>query len=453
MKNPTSAKLLVLKDKLGQPLRMIQSHQSSLSLVQNIETKRIELVDSDLDFKDTHTLLQVISLDTSLETKDTKKTSINLKGIGTLFIYDKGIYDEGVHAQLDPRPLKEEEQDFSQIIKWSSGVHGFALGFLILLSFLIPDKKPTPSNNLETLVTIQLDKPTPTSVPPAPPKPKLTTPPAPQVIGTKQVARVVPRTNKSKPLVVTKRAKSPKVRSPKTFAANNPSTQFQRLGGLGAIAHALKGARSGMGSGLRGAGGGTGGIGKGAGMGRGNGTMGHGNDSGGGYAQALYGKGLIAGQVGGGGGGFGSGWGEGTRGAGGFGTKGKGGGHQGYGNSKVGSGASEFSYPLREDAVVEGGLDREAVDLVVLKNIGQIIYCYELGLQQKSGLRGRVLIDFTINGKGRVSNCSVSSSSLRSAQVETCMMNKIKTWKFPQPAGGVNVDVNYPFALQRVSQN
>jgi TonB family protein len=182
--------------------------------------------------------------------------------------------------------------------------------------------------------------------------------------------------------------------------------------------------------------------------------MGHGHDSGGGYEQALYGRGLIAGQVGGGGGGFGSGWGEGSRGSGGYGTKGKGGGHVGYGNSKVGgSGPSRFMYPVREEAVVEGGLDREAVDLVITKNLGQIIYCYELGLQQQSNLRGRVAIDFTISGTGRVSHCSVAASSLHSDKVESCMISKIKTWKFPHPVGGVNVDVNYPFALQRVSQN
>jgi TonB family protein len=188
-------------------------------------------------------------------------------------------------------------------------------------------------------------------------------------------------------------------------------------------------------------------------MGRGNGTSGRGRDSGGGYEQALYGKGLIAGQVGGGGGGLGSGWGEGTRGSGGFGTKGKGGGHAGYGNSKVGSGASNFTYPVREDAVVEGGLDRDAVYMVIMKNLGQITYCYELGLQQKPNLRGRVAVDFTINPQGRVSHCTVANSSLRSSQVETCMISKIKTWKFPTPVGGVHVDVNYPFALQRVSQN
>jgi TonB family protein len=190
----------------------------------------------------------------------------------------------------------------------------------------------------------------------------------------------------------------------------------------------------------------------GAGTGKGNGTMGHGKDSGGGYEQALYGKGLIAGQVGGGQGDLGSVWGNGRRGTGSFGTKGKGGGHEGYGTSRLGSGARSFSYPVTEEAMVEGGLDREAVILVVMKNIGQITYCYELGLQKKPELRGRVLVDFTINGQGKVASNSISSSTLRSSQVENCMLSKIKNWKFPHPVGGVNVDVNYPFALQRVSE-
>lgn len=437
MKTSNNAKLLILKNNEGDPVRLIQTSTTSMALVQNKETRRIELVDGDFDYQDTHTLLQKIDL-------DTKKSSIPLKSIGTLC-----FEDQHQPVLLDPKPLKDEEVEFPIMMKWSSGAHGAVLGLLIMFAFLIQVKPPIKKENKESLVTIQLEKPSEPVVkkvaPPPAQKPKAV------AVAPKKVVHVVPRTNKSKPLLV-KRAPPPKVARPQKIAANAPQ-QFQRLGSLGALSNAIKGSKNGMGSGLRGAGGGTGGIGRGAGMGRGNGTMGRGHDSGGGYEQALYGKGLIAGQVGGGGGGLGSGWGEGTRGSGGFGTKGKGGGHAGYGNSKIGSGSSQFTYPVREDAVVEGGLDREAVDLVIMKNLGQIIYCYELGLQEKSGLRGRVAVDFTINGQGRVSHCSVASSSLRSAKVESCMISKIKTWKFPQPVGGVNVDVNYPFALQRVSQN
>ncbi len=437
MKISNSNKLLILKDKFGHPLRMIQTQGSALHLVKNIETKRLELVDADFDYQETHTLLQEISL-------DKQKESINLKNIGILT-----MHEVGTHSALDPQPLRDDEPYFPHLIKWSSSANGAVISLLVLFAFLIPNKESKLAERTEALVTIQLEKPEP-ALPPPPKVSKQKQVPPP--LSAKQTVKVVPRTNKKKSLVVANKS----VRKTKLHARANPSApkNFQRLGSLSAISGALKGSRQGMGSGLRSAGGGTGGFGRGAGMGRGNGTMGHGHDSGGGYEQALYGKGLIAGQVGGGGGGFGSGWGEGTRGSGGFGTKGRGGGHEGYGTSKVGTmGVARFTYPVRDEAVVEGGLDREAVDLVVMKNLGQIIYCYELGLQQKSGLRGRVQVDFTINGQGRVSQCSVGSSSLRSAQVESCMLNKIKTWKFPHPVGGVSVDVNYPFALQRVSQN
>lgn len=436
MRSQARLKLLVLKNDHGHPLRLIQTETNSICVVQNCATKRIELVHPKADYKKTHTLIQEVNL-------NKEDGDIRVKNIGVI-----SIHQSDQSAPLDPSPLKDNEPHFPQLMKWSSASHGAVIAILILFGLLISPPTPQKILNEENLVTIHLDQPVPEKLPQPPVAPQPVVQRKPVV--SQKVATVVPRIHKNKPLLVKKAMIAPKrTRMAKTTA---PVT-FQRLGSLGAISNALKGSRSGIGSGLRGPGGGTGGVGRGAGLGRGNGTMGHGHDSGGGYEQALYGKGLIAGQVGAGGGGFGSGWGEGSRGSGGFGTKGKGGGHQGYGNSKIGSGASRFSYPVREDAVVEGGLDRESVDLVVMKNLGQIIYCYEIGLQQKASLRGRVLMDFIINGQGRVSSCSVSNSSLHSSQVENCIVSKIRTWKFPHPAGGVNVEVSYPFALQRVSQN
>lgn len=442
MKALTTENVFVLRNLEGEPVRLIRTEKNSLALVKNLDTRRLEIVEADSDWKDFSVLLQRIEI-------DNKTKSIPLKNVGSLSVHT----DEDLVC-LDPRPLKNDEPKFPVMIKWSSISHGAILSILVLFAFLMPSKRLTPKETKQELVTLKLEKPESPMAkvlsPPPPPTP--TKMKEPVSLKNKKLVRVVPRVDKSKPLAV-KQKVIPRSNRPKTKVAVAAPTQFQRLGSLGAISNALKGSRSGMGSGLRSSGGGTGGIGHGAGMGRGNGTMGHGHDSGGGYEQALYGKGLIAGQVGAGGGGYGSGWGSGTRGSGGFGTKGKGGGHVGYGTSKIGSGASNFTYPVREEAVVEGGLDREAVYLVIMKNLGQIIYCYELGLQQKPSLRGRVSVDFTINSQGRVGSCSIGSSSLKSAQVESCMIGKIKNWKFPQPVGGVNVDVNYPFALQRVSQN
>lgn len=432
MRSHKNNQIVVLKNNEGLPLRFMQSQTSKMLLVQNKITKRIELIDELTDYNETYNLIQKIDLSHS--------NTIQIKNIGSVSVY------ENEHISHDAKLTLVNENILPFWIKRSSYTNGAIALLLIILSFIIPKAKINDEiKPIESIVQIQLNPEVKKINTPVKSKPSTT--PIQKNVKTAKITKVKPRTNKSKPLLVKK------VTKPRVNQKGPAPKEFQRLSTLSVLSQALKGSRQGSGSGLKLSGGASGGQGHVAGVGKGNGTHGHGNDSGGGYAQALYGKGLIAGQVGSGSGGYGSGWGEGRRGSGSFGTKGKGGGHQGYGTSKIGAGSAVFTYPLREDTMVEGGLDREAVDLVVMRNIGQITYCYEVGLQKKSNLRGRVLVDFTINPHGNVSAVSIAGSSLRSPQVENCMMNKVKGWKFPRPVGGVNVEVNYPFALQRVSQN
>jgi len=101
---------------------------------------------------------------------------------------------------------------------------------------------------------------------------------------------------------------------------------------------------------------------------------------------------------------------------------------------------------------VTGGLDQDQIAEVIARNMGQITYCYEQGLQKHESLSGRVTVRWQINGRGRVDSSRVVHSSLRSGQVESCIAGKIRGWVFPKPQGGVNVAVTKPFLLRRVSQ-
>ena len=42
----------------------------------------------------------------------------------------------------------------------------------------------------------------------------------------------------------------------------------------------------------------------------------------------------------------------------------------------------------------------------------------------------------------------VTETTMKNKNVENCIKAKIKTWKFPAPAGGGIVEVNYPFVLR-----
>lgn len=173
-----------------------------------------------------------------------------------------------------------------------------------------------------------------------------------------------------------------------------------------------------------------------AGPGLGGGTKGSG-----GVQTSLYGKGVYKAPLG-----AGSNW----QGAGGYGTKGKGGGQAGYGTMSMVGSSGTSTLPLSAEATVGGGLDRDAIAAVIRKNMGQIRFCYEQGLQGDAKLAGRVAVDFKIGANGRVKSAGIANTSLNSTMVENCIKMRLKTWKFPIPQGGKVVNVTYPFLLKRV---
>ena len=165
-----------------------------------------------------------------------------------------------------------------------------------------------------------------------------------------------------------------------------------------------------------------------------------GHQGSGGVQTSLYGKGLVAAPLGAGGN---------IKGGGGYGTKGKGGGKAGFGSlSLVGtSGASLI--PLGHESSVGGGLDRGLITEVVQRNVGQIRFCYEQGLQLNASLSGLVSIFWVIDASGRVKSAKVQRSSLKNKTVEDCMLRRLRTWKFPIPKNSQDVKISYPFRLRK----
>lgn len=160
----------------------------------------------------------------------------------------------------------------------------------------------------------------------------------------------------------------------------------------------------------------------------------------GGVQTTLYGKGLVAAPLGAG---------SNMQGGGGYGTKGKGGGKAGYGKLSLIGSAGTSTIPLGREALIEGGLDRDLIADVINRNMGQIRFCYEQGLQGDPSLAGRVAVRFTIGGNGTVRSAGVANTTLGSNLVEDCIVRRLRSWKFPLPEGGVDVGVTYPFVLKR----
>jgi len=149
------------------------------------------------------------------------------------------------------------------------------------------------------------------------------------------------------------------------------------------------------------------------------------------------GLGTRGGGPGGGGGGLGLG---------GLGTAGYGrGGGAGYGSVKIGHRGKHAVRVVKGRTRVVGGLSQEVVGRYIKRYWAQFKYCYERELSKDPNLYGKITITFTIAGNGRVSEAQVIQTTMHNANVEECVLRVVRRIRFPQPKGGGQVIVTYPF--------
>lgn len=408
----STAKLIVLENKMGQKVRTFAVDSDSLNIVYLKDSRRIEalsnlqsLEDNKIDYR----LLQKIQI------SEMQADGVELEGLGRL-----RFASDSTAASSPNYSLHDEKDEERLKVYLKKTAIGHVAAALLLSVITIVWAHYFNKTDEPTLVTIVLPKEE-TAVQKPEPRQHVQVSQK-KIQPTKKVVRpVVKQQLKTKQYPVKTAKKAVDVRRVGALAALGGTTKGTR-GYEGLDNNSLKAIRA---------------------AGVGNGGGGVGSAGRGGIKGYLPGNGLIAGSAG-----EGSGK---AQSAGGYGTRGVGGGRAGYGKISLVGGTSAVSLPLDDEATVEGGLDRDQIIAVINRNKGQIIYCYEKGLQAQPRIGGRVAVDFVIGPSGRITRAKVAQSSLGSSAVENCMIARMKTWQFPRPVGNVNVDVLYPFELMRVS--
>ncbi len=143
----------------------------------------------------------------------------------------------------------------------------------------------------------------------------------------------------------------------------------------------------------------------------------------------------------------GSGKGSATVGIAGIGTQGRGTGTTGYGTGGIGKKGSVQINVGGQEADFGGGMDKEAIRRVIREHIREIRSCYERELQRSPDLYGKLVLEWDIEEAGRVSRCVVKSNALGNDAVAQCIVNRLKTWKFPDPPKDQIGRVVYPFVF------
>ena len=393
-----SARKIVLENSKGEVVRQLYWHGESFSVIYRLDLHRVEFVHDVKQLEEDGIPFEVL--------KSVRASSSFAKA----FELENGskvrVLGDIEKVQAPPVFPEDKNEDVKTVFKWTAIVQMSTIALVMLIGLVIEPwlfKKPE-----EPLVTVVQQQ----ELPPPPKQKVATVKVSEKPIVKKQVVKpVVKRTGP-----VTKMAKK---------------ISIDKVGAIGALGGMKNGSTQSAGfnpNSFTNS--------------RGTSTTASG-DTGTGSKYAGQGAGLFQAARGGS---------EGISGAGGYSTKGKaGGGRPGYGAMNIGGTASRYFQPVDEEALVDGGLDRDQIAAVINRHLVQIIYCYEKGLQTNAKLSGRVGVSFVIGPQGIVKTANTSSTSLNSPIVESCIVSKLKTWVFPKPVGGVNVKVTYPFVLRRVT--
>ncbi|OGQ24722.1 MAG: hypothetical protein A2138_07975 [Deltaproteobacteria bacterium RBG_16_71_12] len=164
-------------------------------------------------------------------------------------------------------------------------------------------------------------------------------------------------------------------------------------------------------------------------------------------------KGASMGDAGGAGGlgsrGTGAGGGGTGLGIGGLGS-GTGRGSGGSGNIDLGGRGKGMTRIVPGKIIYEGGLSREEIQRVINRVMSQIKYCYEKELNKDPNLEGKLVMSWVITGAGDVGSGQAAENTFGGASakpIEQCVLRIIQRLKFPNPKGGGQVFVTYPFVF------
>jgi MYXO-CTERM domain-containing protein len=102
---------------------------------------------------------------------------------------------------------------------------------------------------------------------------------------------------------------------------------------------------------------------------------------------------------------------------------------------------------MQGSPTVDGELDKDIIRRIVRAHVNEVRSCYNAGLARNSKIRGRVVVDFTIAGTGKVESPTIAETAITDVAVGECIAKAFGRWSFPKPQDGGSVKVSYPLTL------
>jgi pSer/pThr/pTyr-binding forkhead associated (FHA) protein len=123
--------------------------------------------------------------------------------------------------------------------------------------------------------------------------------------------------------------------------------------------------------------------------------------------------------------------------------------HGKEGGSGVGFGDRKEKVPTPRVGkhTVTGDIDKDMIRRIVRAHLNEVRSCYNTGLTRNPNLEGRVTVQFSIIGTGKVASSVVQENTTKDSAVADCIAKAVKRWSFPRVGKGGTALVSYPFLL------
>jgi TonB family protein len=119
------------------------------------------------------------------------------------------------------------------------------------------------------------------------------------------------------------------------------------------------------------------------------------------------------------------------------------------GDSRVGSISRKGELKIEKTSEMAGQAKKsvyrspDVIREVLLRHVNVVKYCYERALRQNPELKGKVAVRITVVPDGSVSDADIVSSTLNNADVEQCILSRIRMWKDFEPIDPIEGSVTF----------
>ena len=93
-------------------------------------------------------------------------------------------------------------------------------------------------------------------------------------------------------------------------------------------------------------------------------------------------------------------------------------------------------------------LPDDAVDAVIEEHVAEAHYCYRRAFGERPDVHGRVEVDAWIAPDGTVSQARISRSTIRNTEVDRCIVEAFRRWRFPAAETRTHVEHSFRLGTQ-----